>query len=135
LGNKENTVKNPFLMNSDETETYQPAYNAEGIYENYSRKNYKQTLEFLNCAVIIGIYDNYGEMEKISKSVKPILGKNVKSLHYFGKNNLIESEDYIKLLISKSNDDILICYTRSMSKNYKLLSIEKSDRIKILELD
>ena len=56
LGNKDNTVKNPFLKR--EGDQYAPAFEADGTTENYSRKSYKGPLEYLNSDLIIGVYDS-----------------------------------------------------------------------------
>jgi len=132
LGNKSNTVKNPFLKRIDDT--YMPASEGEGIFENYSRKSYKEALPFLDCSCVIGIYENHLEIEKINKRIKSLLGKTVKSINFFDEKYLSETEEIIKLLISK-HQNVLFCFKKSLHKSFAALSIKRSDSIKILELE
>jgi len=56
-----NTVINPHLVMPDGK--LLPASKALGIHENYSRKNFKGTLEFQDCKFILVLYESYEEIE------------------------------------------------------------------------
>jgi FAD synthetase len=134
LGNKNNTVKNPFLKKSDGS--YLPAQHALGIHENYSRKSYKGKTEMLDCSSVLAVYDTIGEIDKLNKHIKGLVGKNMKSIHFIQSRGFLESQDLVKFLLTTTHGgDILLCYFKSLTKSMELLSLEKNERLKTMEFE
>jgi len=131
LGNKDNTVKNKYLLKDDGA--FYPSSECENVFENYSRKYYTARDDYLSTEVLVGFYDQDvpQEITKIMAKAIPLLSKKNENVQLFGSN----SEKFERLLKEEIDKNItVIAHSKHRAAINEIINKFSTSKIKTMWL-